>query len=160
MYEWNDKCFILCSLRYSSSNGSTGEQWTQQPFELCRHNFGSRLRSKRPSLLARVKSTSSDCTSMDGFFDDELDEDGREEPPNDDIELVELLVLGCGWKASTNWKEQIKSFLIISEFRKKHWNWSKLTGVDGVDIFINIISPWFNDRPSIFCDLLEANSFW
>lgn len=102
IYEWKDKCFIFCSLRYSSSHGSIGEQCTQQPFELCRHNFGSRLRCKRPSVLDKTISTSSSFNSvvvnfllvdaLDKVFDDDA---------NDDIELLELLVLGCGGKAST-----------------------------------------------------------
>lgn len=96
-YEWNDTCLIFCSLRYSSFHGSSGEQWTQHPFELWRQSFGSRSRCKRPSAFASIWSTSSSFSSVlvavadfAGFRDD----------ANDAMELLELLVLGCPPNAS------------------------------------------------------------
>lgn len=94
MYEWNDRCLIFCSFRYSSSHGSSGEQCTQQPFELCRQSFGSRLRSKRPSVFAKIWSTSSslasDCGALFGAFDLADTNDG-----------ILLLAISGGWNAST-----------------------------------------------------------
>lgn len=131
MYEWNDKCLIFCSFRCSSFHGSSGEQWTQHPFELWRHNFGSRLRCKRPSVFASIISTSSSWTSVlsaaAGFV-------GLNDDANDEIELLELLVLGCWPNASTicwnleeiQWSVSFflpKLFLFPTYRWRSSWKW-------------------------------------
>lgn len=55
------------------------------------------MRCKRPSVLASIRSTSSSFISV---LVAGADFDGLENDANDDIELLELLVLGCGPNAS------------------------------------------------------------
>lgn len=59
MYEWKDKCLILCSFKYASSYGGSGQQYTQPAFSPWWQERGSFFLGIIPSFVFSSMSTSS-----------------------------------------------------------------------------------------------------